>query len=95
MLSDADGKKIIERGVGAFETSKENVFQILRKSIDGGNVINEEKLSIKIVNSTRNLGEITDFGIVLQNRILVEASEIGPMKRHLEIRLPKRANISY
>ncbi|CAF4569301.1 unnamed protein product, partial [Didymodactylos carnosus] len=97
MLIDAGGTRIIERGVGdsagdffgAFEVWKENLFQVLRKDIDGQNVINEEKLSIRIVNSTRNLGEITDFGIVLQNKILVQASQIGPMKRHLEIKLSK------
>ncbi|CAF5216640.1 unnamed protein product, partial [Rotaria magnacalcarata] len=47
-----------------------------------------KKLSIEIVNLTRNLGQIKDFGTVLQNKILVEASEIGPMKRHIEIKLP-------
>ncbi|CAF3298666.1 unnamed protein product [Rotaria sp. Silwood2] len=97
MIENAGGTKIIERGAGdaagdffgAFEAWKENLFQILRKDTDDQNVISDEKLSIEIVNSTRNLGQITDFGIVLRNKILVEASEIGPMKRHLEIKLPK------
>ncbi len=53
------------------------------------NAINEEKLSIEIGNSKRNFGQITDFGILLQNKILVEANEIVPTIRHLEIKLPK------
>ena len=91
------GIRNIERGVGdaagdffgAFEAWKENLFQVLRKDTDGQNVISEEKLSVEIVKSTRNLGQITDFGIVMQNKILVDASKIGPTIRHLEIKLPK------
>jgi len=97
MLEKAGGKRIIERGVGdsggdfygAFEAWKENLFQILRKDTGEQNIIGEEKLSIEIVNSKRNLDQITDFGIVLQNKILVEANEILPTIKHLEIKLPK------
>ncbi|CAM4841106.1 unnamed protein product, partial [Rotaria magnacalcarata] len=97
MFGQAGGKRIIERGAGdaagdlfgSFESWKENLLQVLRKDTDGKNMTNDEKLSIEIVNVTRNLGQIRDFGTVLQNKILVEASEIGPMKRHIEIKLPK------
>ncbi|CAF0853595.1 unnamed protein product [Adineta steineri] len=98
LIEKAGGKRLIERGAGdaagdfygAFESWKENLFKILRKDTnDEQHVISEEKLSIEFVNSTRQFGQITDFGIVLQNKILVQASEIDPMKRHLEIKLPK------
>jgi cytochrome P450/NADPH-cytochrome P450 reductase len=36
-----------------------------------------------------DFGQITDFGILLQNKILVKANEIVPTIRHLEIKLPK------
>ncbi|CAF4262697.1 unnamed protein product [Rotaria sordida] len=98
MIENAGGTRIIERGIGdsagdfygAFEAWKENLFRILRKDTNNQNVISEEKLSIEIVNTKRNLGQITDFGIVLQNKILIEANEIGPTVRHVEIKLPKR-----
>ncbi|CAF0826230.1 unnamed protein product [Adineta steineri] len=97
MIEKMGGTRIIERGAGdaagdffgAFESWKENLFRALRKDTGDENVFSNEKLSIEIVNSSRHLGQITDFGIVLQNKILVEANEIGPMKRHLEIQLPK------
>ena len=98
MIENVGGKRIIERGVsdaagdffGAFENWKEHLFRTLQKDAGNSNVISDdEKLSIEIVNRKRNLGQMTDFGIVLKNNILVEANEIGPMKRHLEIQLPK------
>ena len=97
MLEKGGGTRIVERGVGdaagdffgAFEAWKENLFQVLRKTGDFKSVISQEKLSIEIVNSTRNLGQITDVGIVKENKLLVEASELGPAKRHIEIELPK------
>ncbi|CAF3765878.1 unnamed protein product [Rotaria socialis] len=96
-LEKAGGTRIVERGVGdaggdffgAFEAWKENLFQVLRKTDGLQSVISQEKLSIEIVNSTRNLGQITDVGVVKENRLLVEASELGPGKRHIEIELPK------
>ncbi|CAF1114205.1 unnamed protein product [Adineta steineri] len=97
MIEKAGGTRIIKRGVGdaagdffgEFEAWKENLFQVLRKTLGFQNVISQEKLSIEIVNSTRNLGQITDVGIVKDNKLLVEASELGPAKRHIEIELPK------
>ncbi|CAM4828169.1 unnamed protein product, partial [Rotaria magnacalcarata] len=97
MLEKAGGTRIVERGAGdaggdffgAFEAWKENLFQVLRKTEGLQTVISQERLSIEIVNSTRNLGQITDVGIVKENRLLVEASELGPGKRHIEIELPK------
>ncbi|CAF1148728.1 unnamed protein product [Rotaria sordida] len=97
MIENAGGTRIIERGIGdsagdfygAFEVWKENLFRILRKDTNDQNVISEEKLSIEIVNTKRNLGQITDFGIILQNKILIEANDIGPTVRHVEIKLPK------
>ena len=92
LLENAGGKRILERGegdaggdfYGAFESWKENLFQILRKHTG------EEKLSIEIVNSKRNFGQTTtDIGIVLENKILVQANNIVPTIRHLEIKLPK------
>ena len=84
MVGDAAGDFF-----GAFDNWKENLFRLLRKDTDGQNVVSEEKLSIEIVNSSRNLGQISDVGTVIQNKILNEASEIGPEKRHLEIKLPE------
>ncbi|CAF3919426.1 unnamed protein product [Rotaria sordida] len=98
LLENAGGKRIIERGegdaggdfYGAFENWKENLFQILRKDTGEENIISEEKLSIEIVNSKRNFGQITmDIGIVLENKILVQANDIIPTIKHLEIKLPK------
>ena len=97
MLEKAGGTRIIERGIGdaagdffgAFESWKEHLFQVLRKTNGFQSVINQEKLSIEIVNTTRNLGQINDVGIIQENKLLVEASQIGPAKRHLEIELPK------
>ena len=97
MMENAGGLRIIERDVGdaagdffgAFESWKENLFQTLRKDNGEENIIGDEKRSIEIVNSTRHLGRTTDFGVVLKNKLLVQASEIGPMERHLEIQLPK------
>ncbi|UJR17796.1 hypothetical protein I4U23_004695 [Adineta vaga] len=97
MIETVGGRRIIERGagdaagdfLGAFETWKEHLFRALRKETGDQNVISDEKLSIEIVNPTRNLGQTTDFGTVLQNKILIEANDIAPMKRHLEIQLPK------
>jgi cytochrome P450/NADPH-cytochrome P450 reductase len=97
MLGEAGGTRIVERGIGdaagdffgAFESWKENLFQILRQAAGFQNVIGQEKLSIEIVNSARNLGQITDVGIVKENKLLVEANELGPAKRHIEIELPK------
>ena len=68
---------------------KKIFFKYYEKILDRQNVISEEKLSIEIVNSTRNLGQITDVGIIIQNKILVEANDISPTIRHLEIKLPK------
>jgi len=64
MIANAGGTRIIERGADdaagdffrAFEAWKENLFQVLRKTNNVENVTGEEKLSIEIVNSTRNLG---------------------------------------
>ena len=97
MLEKAGGTRIVERGVGdaasdffgAFEAWKENLFQVLRKTGGFQSVISQENVSIEIVNSTRNLGQINDVGIVKENKILTEASELGPAKRHVEIELPK------
>ncbi|UJR17947.1 hypothetical protein I4U23_004846 [Adineta vaga] len=97
MIANMGGTRIIERGAGdaagdffgAFESWKENLFRTLRKDTGNTDVVSDEKLSIEIVNTKRNLGQSTDFGIVLKNEILVEANELGPMKRHLEIQLPK------
>ena len=97
MLEKLGGTRVVERGVGdaagdffgAFEAWKENLFQVLRRTGGLQSVISHEKLSIEIVNSTRNLGQITDVGIVKENKLLVEASELGPAKRHIEIELPK------
>ncbi|CAF1196954.1 unnamed protein product [Rotaria sp. Silwood1] len=97
MIEKNGGKRIIERGAGdsagdfygAFESWKENLFQVLRKDTDEQNVISEEKLSIEIVNSKRNFGQITDSGILLKNKVLVEANKIVLTIRHLEIKLPK------
>jgi cytochrome P450/NADPH-cytochrome P450 reductase len=97
MIANAGGTRIIERGAGdaagdfygAFESWKESLFQVLRKDTDGQNVISEEKLSVEIVHSTRNLGQITGFGVVMENKVLVDASEIGPTIRHMEIKLPE------
>ncbi|CAF1442470.1 unnamed protein product [Didymodactylos carnosus] len=97
MLEKAGGTRIVERGIGdaagdffgSFEAWKENLFQVLRQGSGLQSVISQEKLSIEIVNSTRNLGQITDIGIVKENKLLAEASELGPAKRHIEIELPK------
>ena len=98
MLERAGGRRIIARGVGdvvgdffgAFQNWKESLFRVLRKDSGEANmIVSYEKLSIEIVRSKRNLGQIEDFGMVLQNQVLVEASDMGPMKRHLEIQLPK------
>jgi cytochrome P450/NADPH-cytochrome P450 reductase len=97
ILEKNGGTRIVERGIGdaagdffgAFEAWKENLFQVLRQAVGFQNVISEEKLSIEIVNSTRNLGQIVDVGIIKENKLLVEASELGPAKRHIEIELPK------
>ncbi|CAF0947970.1 unnamed protein product [Adineta steineri] len=97
MIEKIGSTRIIERGVGdaagdffgAFEIWKENLFRTLRINIGNQNVFTNEKLSVEIVNSNRHLGQITDSGIVLQNKILVETNENGPMKRHLEIQLPR------
>lgn len=97
MLEKLGGTRVVERGVGdaagdffgAFEAWKENLFQVLRRTGGLQSVISHEKLSIEIVNSTRNFGQITDVGIVNENKLLVEASELGPAKRHIEIELPK------
>ncbi|CAF1030592.1 unnamed protein product [Rotaria sordida] len=96
-LEKVGGTRIVDRGIGdaagdffgAFEAWKDNLFQVLRKMNGLQGVISQEKLSIEIVNSTRSLGQITDVGIVIENRLLVEASELGPAKRHIEIELPK------
>ncbi|CAF1025819.1 unnamed protein product [Rotaria sp. Silwood1] len=96
-LEKVGGTRIVNRGIGdvagdffgAFEAWKENLFQVLCKMNGLQAVISQEKLSIEIVNSTRNLGQITDVGIVTENKLLVEASELGPAKRHIEIELPK------
>jgi cytochrome P450/NADPH-cytochrome P450 reductase len=97
MLAQAGGTRIIERGAGdaagdffgAFEAWKENLFQTLNKTTGIKTIIGEEKLTIEIVNSTRNLGQITDVGIIRENKILVKANNINPMIRHIEIELPK------
>jgi cytochrome P450/NADPH-cytochrome P450 reductase len=97
MIANAGGRRIVERGAGdsagdffgAFEAWKENLFQILNQTAGIENIIGEESLSIDIVNSTRNLGQIKDVGIIKENKILVQANDIGPTKRHLEIELPK------
>ena len=86
MIANAGGTRIIERGAGdsagdffgAFESWKENLFQVLSKTTGIENIIGEEKLSIEIVNSTRNLGQITDVGIIKENKLLVQANDIGP-----------------
>ncbi|CAF1436399.1 unnamed protein product, partial [Adineta ricciae] len=97
MIANAGGTRIIDRGVGdaagdffgAFECWKEDLFRtLLQQHTDNRNVVSDEKLSIEIVNTKRNLGQMTDFGIVMKNECLVQANEIGPMKRHLEIQLP-------
>jgi cytochrome P450/NADPH-cytochrome P450 reductase len=96
-MEECGCRRIIERGegdaagdfFGAFDSWKENLFRLLRKNTDGQNVISDEKLSIEIVNSSRNLGKISDVGIVVQNKILTQATDIGPEKRHLEIKLPQ------
>ena len=97
MLENAGSTRILDRGAGAsggefygaFETWKENLFQILRKHTGSENVISEERLSIEIVHSKRNFGQITDCGTILQNKVLVEANEVVSTIRHLEIKLPK------
>jgi cytochrome P450/NADPH-cytochrome P450 reductase len=97
MIGKSGGTRIIERGAGdaagdffgAFEAWKEKLFQVLRKTTGIENIIGEEKLSIQIVNSTRNLGQITDVGIIQENKILVQANDISPTIRHMEIELPK------
>jgi cytochrome P450/NADPH-cytochrome P450 reductase len=97
MIANAGGTRIIERGAGdaagdffgAFEAWKENLFQVLRKTSGIENIIGEEKLSIEIVNSTRNLGQITDIGIIKENKILVKSNDIKPTIRHMEIELPQ------
>ena len=97
LLENAGGRRIIERGAGdsggdfygTFEAWKENLFQVLRNDAGEQNVIREEKLSIEIVNSKRNFGQITDVGTVSQNKILVHASDTGPTVRYIEIKLPK------
>lgn len=96
-IEQCGGKRIIERGegdaagdfFGAFDSWKENLFRVLRKDLDGQNVVSDEKLSIEIVSSSRNLGQISDVGTVLQNKILTKATATGPEKRHLEIQLPQ------
>ena len=96
-LEECGGKRIIERGegdaagdfFGAFDNWKESLFRLLRKDTGEQNVVSDEKLSIEIVNSSRNLGQISDVGTVVQNKVLNEASEIGPEKRHLEVKLPE------
>ncbi|CAF0931376.1 unnamed protein product, partial [Didymodactylos carnosus] len=97
MIEKGGGRRIVERGAGdaagdfygAFEAWKENLFQVLRQAAGVQSVISSEKLSIEIVNSTRNLGQITDVGMVKENKLLAEANELGPAKRYLEIELPK------
>ena len=97
ILEECGGKRILSRGegdsggdfFGAFDAWKENLFQILRKKSSGHNVVSHEKLSIEIVSSSRNLGQISEVGIVQQNKILTKTSAIGPEKRHLEIKLPQ------
>ncbi|UJR24902.1 hypothetical protein I4U23_006268 [Adineta vaga] len=97
MLTNAGGTRIIELGhgdaagdfFGAFESWKETLFQTLQKTIGIENVIGEEKLSIEIVNSTRNLGQITDVGILRETKVLTIATEINPTILHMEIELPK------
>ncbi|CAF2728796.1 unnamed protein product [Rotaria sp. Silwood2] len=96
-LEKLGGTRIVDRGIGdsagdffgAFEAWTENLFQVLCKMNGLQAVIGQEKLSIEIVNSTRNLGQITDVGIVTENKLIVEDSELGPAKRHIEIELPK------
>lgn len=97
MIEKLGGTRIIDRGIGdaagdffgAFEAWKENLFTTLCKTSGLKGVIGQETLSIEIVKSTRDLGQITDIGIVRENRLLVEASKLGPAKRHIEIELPK------
>ena len=84
-MADAGGTRIVERGAGdaagdfygAFEAWKEQLFRVLRKDAPAENLTSDEKLSIEVVNSTRNLGQITEIGTVLENRVLVSASEIN------------------
>ena len=96
-IGECGGHRIIERGeadaagdfFGSFDSWKEKLFRVLRKETNGQNVTSEEKLSIEIVQSTRNLGQINQVGIVQRNEVLVQASSTGPEKRHLEIKLPE------
>jgi len=96
-IGECGGHRIIERGeadaagdfFGSFDSWKEKLFRVLRKETNGQNVTSEEKLTIEIVQSTRNLGQINQVGIVQRNEILVNASSLGPEKRHLEIKLPE------
>ena len=97
MLEQCGGRRILSRGegdsggdfFGAFDVWKENLFRLLRKNSDGQNVVSDERLSIEIVSSSRNLGQMSDVGIIQQNKIMTKATEIGPEKRHLEIKLPQ------
>lgn len=97
MLEKLGGTRIIDRGIGdaagdffgEFEAWKENLFQTLCKTNGSNAITGQEKLSIEIVNSARNLGQITDIGIIRENILIAEASEIGLEKRHIEIELPK------
>ncbi|CAF4332384.1 unnamed protein product [Rotaria sordida] len=65
MIENAGGTRSNERGAGdffgAFESWKQNLFRTLQKDTGDQNVVSDEKLSIEIVNSTRNLGQMTKF----------------------------------
>ena len=97
LMGDAGGKRIIERGegdaagdfFGAFEAWKEKLFQVLCPANGLENIIGDEKLSIEIINSTRNLGHIKDIGFVKENLVLIQANQIHPTVHHLEIQLPQ------
>ncbi|CAF0989376.1 unnamed protein product [Rotaria sordida] len=69
MIENAGGTRINERGAGdaagdffgTFESWKENLFRTLQKHTGDQNVVSDEKLSIEIVNLTRNLGQNNKF----------------------------------
>ncbi|PWN52918.1 cytochrome P450 family protein [Violaceomyces palustris] len=83
--------------VGAFEDYKE----LLWKNISSGQVteptsgantnpefLTTTQVSVDIIPASRNFSRVTSVGKVVRHEVLVEASELGPAKHHIEIQLP-------
>jgi cytochrome P450/NADPH-cytochrome P450 reductase len=96
-LAKCGGQRIIPRGVGdaagdffgSFESWKEDLFNALKKEAGVETVTTKEEVTITIVSSARNIGQITEVGTITENTVLAKASELGPEKRHIVIDLPK------